>query len=263
MGNVKHARACFLHILHIPHKTIPGFKSVYMKNIGIILAGGSGHRMGSHLPKQFLTLLGKTVLEHSLSAFQLHPDIDEIFIVTHAAYIEKTETIVGQSGFSKVTRILTGGAERYHSTLAALQVCPQAECNLIIHDAVRPLVSQQMITDCIWALEQFAACTTAIPSTDTILVSDATHQYIQDIPTRSFLFNVQTPQAFRKNTLLEVYKTGLQDPAFQPTDDCGVIQKYKPELRIKIVPGHSSNLKITYPEDLITAEKLLSKSQSQ
>lgn len=231
-----------------------------MKNIGIILAGGSGHRMGSHLPKQFLTLAGQTILEHSLSAFQRNSYIDEIFIVTHVDYIQTTAKILQQHPFPKVTHILPGGTERYHSTLSALRICPETDCNIIIHDAVRPLVSQQMISACIKALDDFMACTTAIPSTDTILVSDTTHQYIQDIPARNFLFNVQTPQAFKKNILQEAYKIALEDPTFHPTDDCGAIQKYLPKLKIKIVPGNSSNLKITYPEDLITAEKLLSGS---
>lgn len=231
-----------------------------MKNIGIILAGGSGHRMGNDLPKQFITLQGQTILEHSISAFQQNPDIDEIFIVTHVKYIQETEQILQAHLFPKVTLVLPGGNERYHSSLAAIKACPKTECNLIIHDAVRPLVTQQMITDCIDAMNEFMACTTAIPSTDTILAGDPTRQYVEDIPDRHYLFNVQTPQAFRKNILQQAYNRGLEDPAFRPTDDCGVIKKYMPEIKIKIVPGNPSNLKITYPEDLITAERLLSVS---
>lgn len=236
-------------------------KMVLMKNIGIILAGGSGHRMQTSQPKQFLVLSGKTILEHSIQVFQHHPAIDEVFIVTHPDYIPETQRILEQNSFSKVTQLLAGGRERHHSTLTALQACPEAECNLIIHDAVRPLVVGHMITDCLQALTDHLACTTAIPSTDTILVSDPTHRYIEDIPVRNFLFNVQTPQAFRKSILQRAYQAGMQDTAFHPTDDCGVVKKYTPEIKIKIIPGSSSNLKITYPEDLITAEKLLS-SQS-
>lgn len=98
---------------------------------------------------------------------------------------------------------------------------------------------------------------TAIPSTDTILFSDSTHDYIQEIPDRKFLFNVQTPQAFKKSILEQAYQSALTDPDFHPTDDCGVIQKYLPEIKIKIVAGNPANLKITYPEDLGIAEKLL------
>lgn len=233
-------------------------KFLQMKNIGIILAGGSGHRMRHPLPKQFMTFCGQTVLEHTLHAFQLHPDIDEIFVVTHADYIAETEKILQKGLFPKVTQILNGGAERYHSTLSALRACPPMECNLFIHDAVRPLVSQEIISNCVQALEQHMACTAAIPSTDTILFSDSTYDYIQEIPDRKFLFNVQTPQAFKKSILEQAYQSALTDPDFHSTDDCGVIQKYLPEIKIKIVAGNPENLKITYPEDLGIAEKLLS-----
>lgn len=229
-----------------------------MKNIGIILAGGSGQRMGNELPKQFLPLAGQTILEYSLDAFQENEDIDEIFIVTHANFIGKTEEILKQHPCSKVTQILTGGSERYHSTLAALKACPEADCNLIIHDAVRPLVSRQMISDCIAQLQTHSACTTAVPTTDTILCSDATRTTIQEIPNRHFLFNVQTPQAFRKSVLIAAYEKIGQAPDFHPTDDCGVVKRFLPEVDIKIIPGSHSNLKITYPEDLVQAEKLLS-----
>ncbi|MDE5610830.1 MAG: 2-C-methyl-D-erythritol 4-phosphate cytidylyltransferase [Odoribacter sp.] len=229
-----------------------------MKNIGIILAGGSGQRMGNELPKQFLPLAGQTILEYSLDAFQENEGIDEIFIVTRANFIEKTEEILKQHPCSKVTQILAGGSERYHSTLAALKACPETDCNLIIHDAVRPLVSQQMISDCIAQLHTYSACTTAVPTTDTILCSDTTRTTVQEIPNRHFLFNVQTPQAFRKSVLVAAYEKMGQDLDFHPTDDCGVVHKFLPKVEIKIIPGSHSNLKITYPEDLVQAEKLLS-----
>lgn len=214
--------------------------------------------MGNALPKQFLPLAGRTILEYSLDAFQQHEGIDEIFIVTRAEFMEKTEAILKQHPCSKVTRILPGGSKRYHSTLAALQACPAADCNLIIHDAVRPLVARQMISDCIAQLQTHSACTTAVPTTDTILYSDATCTTVREIPDRRFLFNVQTPQAFRKSVLIAAYGKIGQDPDFHPTDDCGAVKRFLPEIDIKIVPGSHSNLKITYPEDLVQAEKLLS-----
>ena len=228
-----------------------------MKTIGSILAGGTGSRMGSSMPKQFLLLGGKTVLDHSLNAFQQHSAIDEIYIVTHPDFIPQTQELLQKGYYPKVSRILTGGKERYHSTLSALQACPREECKLIIHDAVRPLVTARMITDCIQALNETAACTTAIPTTDTILVSDDNRRYLQSVLARKFLFNVQTPQAFLKSSLEKAYRKAMTDPAFCPTDDCSVIKRYLPEIGIKLIEGHSTNLKITYPEDLITAEKML------
>lgn len=228
-----------------------------MKNIGIILAGGSGLRMGKELPKQFLLLESKTILEHSLTAFQNNRYIDEIFVVTNPQYLTETENLLKHSPYPKVSRILCGGKERYHSTLAALEACPETGCNLIIHDAVRPLVQDQMITNCIEALKTFTACTTAIPATDTIIVSNPSHDAVREIPDRQYLYQVQTPQAFHKTTLVEAYHRALQSPEFHPTDDCSVVKKYLSEQTIKLLPGSPSNLKITYPEDLLTAGKLL------
>lgn len=109
-----------------------------MKNIGVILAGGSGRRLGSELPKQFIVIAGKTVLAHTLHTFEKHERIDEIIIVVHKDYIKETEEIVRLEGFQKVKHIVPGGKERYASTLAALNVYKEEKCNLIIHDARPP-----------------------------------------------------------------------------------------------------------------------------
>ena len=228
-----------------------------MKNIGVILAGGSGRRLGSELPKQFLVIAGKTVLAHTLHTFEKHERIDEITIVVHKDYIKETEQIVLLEGFQKVKYIVPGGKERYHSTLAALNVYKENKCNLIIHDAVRLLVTTQIIDEVIEALEKYEACTTAIPSTDTILQSDVSRQFVHDIPDRSTLFQVQTPQGFHSDTLTEAYRKALSDPQFFSTDDCGVVKRYMPEIPIKITQGLPFNIKLTYKEDISIIEKLL------
>ena len=218
-----------------------------MKNIGVILAGGSGRRLGSELPKQFIVIAGKTVLAHTLHTFEKQKRIDEIIIVVHKDYIGETEEIVRLEGFQKVKHIVPGGKERYHSTLAALNVYKEEKCNLIIHDAVRLLVTSQIIDDVIEALESHEACTTAIPSTDTILQSDTSRQFVNSIPDRSTLFQVQT----------EAYNKALTDPEFFSTDDCGVVKRYMPEIPIKITKGLPFNIKLTYKEDISIIEKLL------
>lgn len=227
------------------------------KNIGIILAGGSGQRVGGERPKQLMVIAGKTVLEHSLTVFQNNRSIDEIIIVGNAGYLQEIRTIANKETYPKVSHIISGGAERHHSTLAALEKCGEEECNLIIHDAVRPLVTTQMIDENISALTDCDACTTALPTTDTILESDPEHAYVRSIPDRTLLYNVQTPQSFKKTTLQRAYTLALQDPCFHSTDDCGVVCHYLPATRIKIVIGTSSNLKLTYKEDIQVIEKLL------
>lgn len=231
-------------------------------NVAILLAGGSGRRMGGPEPKQFIQIAGKTILEHSIRAFHQHADIDEIVIVAHADYIDRISQIA--SPYSKVCHIVSGGKERYHSTIAAIACYRnrlaadehQAAINLLIHDAVRPLVSQRIISDCIAALRQYRAVDVAIPCTDTIVEVDASGAICRITP-RSMLRNVQTPQCFRLETIAQAYEIGLKDPNFITTDDCGVVHRYLPQESIFVVDGDTTNIKVTYPEDLILAEKVL------
>lgn len=228
-----------------------------MKNIGVILAGGSGKRMGSDIPKQFLNLAGKTVLEHTIEKFDVHPQIDEITLVVSEQEIERTQAILKPNTYSKVKHIVPGGRERYHSSLAAIEVYKECECNLLIHDAARPMVTERIISDVISALKEFQAVNTAIPATDTIIETDASHTFIQRIPDRNLLYLVQTPQGFDRQTLAKAYEKALQDPHFITTDDCSVVRKYLPDVQIKIVKGDTRNLKLTYAEDLALLEFLI------
>lgn len=226
-------------------------------NVAVLLAGGSGRRMGGPEPKQFIEVAGCTILEHSIRAFSQHPSIDEIVIVSHADYIERVSEIA--KPYPKVAHITPGGKERYDSSLAAIalyktQVNPKV--NILIHDCVRCLVSPRIITDCIQALGQYEAVDVAIPCTDTICeVNEDGH--IVRIPARSSLRNVQTPQGFHLEIIDRAYTLGLKDPDFVTTDDCGVVHHYLPDTPIYVVQGESTNIKITYPEDLILAEKIL------
>jgi 2-C-methyl-D-erythritol 4-phosphate cytidylyltransferase len=229
-----------------------------MTNIAVILAGGSGHRFGGDLPKQFLNVAGKTILEHSVDAFERNAGINEICIVVHPDYVSLLESIVLHNRWSKVTRLLKGGDERYLSSMAAIEACrPETDVCLVFHDAVRPLVSQRIINDVITALDDNKAVAVAVPATDTILERETGSSYIGRIPDRRTLMYVQTPQAFRYETIAEAYRIGLQDKDFQPTDDCGVVRKYLPQERIYIVEGDDENIKLTYPKDSWLVERIL------
>lgn len=230
-------------------------------NIAVLLAGGSGRRMGGPEPKQFIQIAGRSILEHSIRAFHQHEGIDQIVIVAHADYIDRIRKIAAP--YPKVQHVVPGGKERYDSSLAAIAVGKelsvlnsQFSINLLIHDAVRPLVSQRIITDCLNALQQYKAVDVAIPCTDTIIEVNA-EGHICHITPRSMLRNVQTPQCFRLETIDEAYRIGLNDPNFITTDDCGVVHRYLPEEPIFVVEGDTTNIKVTYPEDLILAEKVL------
>lgn len=218
--------------------------------------------MGGPEPKQFIQVAGRTILEHSIRAFSQHPGIDEIVIVSHADFLDRVREIAGP--YPKVRHIVPGGKERYDSTLAALRLYGDAACseakahatNILIHDAVRCLISQRIISDCIQALTTFEAVDVAIPCTDTIIEINPEGS-ITRIPQRSLLRNVQTPQGFHLDTISRAYAIGLEDPHFTTTDDCGVVHRYLPKVPIFVVDGDSTNIKITYPEDLILAEKIL------
>ena len=226
-----------------------------MKNIAVILAGGTGQRLGEALPKQFLKVAGKKVIEHTLDAFQNHPLIDEIIVVSNPSYIEEMESIAVRNEYTKLKKILAGGKERYHSSLAAINACEDESANLIFHDAVRPLVNDRILSDCIVALKTYEAVDVAIKTTDTIIqVNDA--ETICGIPARSSLRNGQTPQAFHYATIKRAYELALRDPYFITTDDCGVVYKYLPHVQVHIVKGEQFNMKLTYKEDLFLLDKL-------
>lgn len=225
-----------------------------MKNIAVILAGGSGRRLGETLPKQLLKIAGKKVIEHTLLVFQNHPLIDEIVVVSHADYIRDMEDIAIRNHYTKLKKILAGGEERYHSSLAAINAYSE-EVNLIFHDSVRPLVNERIITDCIHALERYNAVDVAVPTTDTIIQVDDNNE-ITKIPARSMLRNGQTPQAFKWSIIKRAYELALKDPGFKTTDDCGVVLKYLPDEPIYVVKGEQFNMKLTYKEDLFLLDKL-------
>lgn len=225
-------------------------------NIAIILAGGSGTRLGGQLPKQFLQVAGKTILEHTIDAFERNARIDEVAIVSRPDFVEDVKQLIAQGNHPKVHKVLAGGKERYDSSLAAIRAFTNDADNLLLHDAVRPLVSQRVIDDCLDALATYRAVDVAIKATDTIIRVDA-DECICEIPPRAQLRQCQTPQCFRRGLIKEAYDVALSDPNFVATDDCSVVCKYMPDEPILVVPGDVFNIKITYAEDLTQAEHLL------
>jgi len=232
--------------------------STPLRNIAVILAGGSGHRLGGEVPKQLLRLGGMTLLERSICAFERSPLIDGIAIVCRHDLLNAVAEIVKKGNHTKVERLLTGGSERSDSSLAAIKAYP-TECHLIFHDAVRPLVSLAVIGRCVAALGQYRAVGTAIAATDTIL-EVSSGGLLRSIPPREQMRQAQTPQAFLRSVISAAYRNALADPAFHATDDCGVVARYLPDEPIAIVEGDVRNIKITYPTDLAVAETLLRQS---
>ncbi|WP_440444123.1 D-ribitol-5-phosphate cytidylyltransferase [Phascolarctobacterium sp.] len=229
-------------------------------NVAIILAGGVGSRLGLGKPKQFMKVAGKTVLEHTVDAFQKHNLIDEIVIVMHANYVHDAESMLLKNHWTKVKRILNGGSERYESSLVAIKAYENTsnkdQINFIFHDAVRPLVSKRIIDETISALSNYDAVDVAIPAVDTIIEVDKSKKFINSIPNRSFLNRGQTPQAFKYTTIQRAYELAMRDSHLQATDDCGIVRKYLPKTEIYVVQGAEQNIKLTYPEDIYVLDKL-------
>jgi 2-C-methyl-D-erythritol 4-phosphate cytidylyltransferase len=154
--------------------------------------------------------------------------------------------------------VISGGPSRVESTRCAIEALGGEECDVLLHDAARPLVDQRIIADCVAALATHRAVGVAVPSSDTIaVVSDGV---MTAIPRRDSLVRVQTPQGFRLSVIRRAHELAAADPRFgdlPATDDCGIVLRYLPDVGVHVVPGSEHNLKITFPRDLAVAEALL------
>jgi 2-C-methyl-D-erythritol 4-phosphate cytidylyltransferase len=229
-----------------------------MRTIAVVLAGGSGRRFGGDMPKQVRQLAGRTLLEHCVAAFDQAPAVDEVLVVIAAELARQTAAELRH--YRKLTGIVTGGSARTDSTRQAIAAisAQAADCNVLFHDAARPLVDQRIIADCVTALGDWQAIGVVVPSADTIVeVSDGV---LGRVLPRESLARCQTPQGFRLSVIRRAYELAAADPGFaamSATDDCGVVRRYLPDVPIGAVPGSERNLKITYPTDLDLAETLL------
>lgn len=225
------------------------------RNIAVVLAGGSGRRMGTNVPKQYLEIRGRMVIEYAIDAFDKNPHIDEVAVVVSADNVETMQEIASANSWSKLARILVGGKERYDSSLSAINAYRDEDCNLIFHDAARPLVTQKIIDDVVEKLQTCQAVGVAQPSVDTILfIEDG---IIKSVPDRNTLRRAQTPQGFDISIIRNAYEIGLQDPNFKATDDCGIVLCYRPDIPVHIVDGDEACMKITYKSDCKLLEQYL------
>lgn len=218
---------------------------------GIILASGTGSRTGLDIPKQFLKLAGKPVLEHTLRAFAHCEAIDEIVIVSHPDFMDRVRKIV-DSLSEKQIKIVGGGASRQDSSYRGILACPEAT-NVVIHDAVRPLLSPTLIAKVVADLKDHDAIDVCIPATDTII--NRLGKYISSIPSRENMMLGQTPQAFRRELILRAHLLAQESGVMDCTDDCGLVLRLK--LPVFIEVGEQTNMKITYLNDIYVAERLL------
>jgi 2-C-methyl-D-erythritol 4-phosphate cytidylyltransferase len=227
-----------------------------LRNIAVVLAGGVGSRIGADVPKQLLEIGGRTILGHAIAAFDSHPEVDEVIVMMAPGFVDRARGIVESGGYTKVSVVLEGAETRSGTTVRALDQLGDEECNVLLHDAARPLVTRRIISDCIEALHDHRAVNVAVPSADTIIEVTAENT-IAAVPPRALLRRVQTPQAFRASVIKAAYARAEGDHGFTATDDCSVVLRYLPEEPIWVVTGDERNLKVTTPTDLALAESLL------
>lgn len=224
-------------------------------NIAIILAGGHGARFlneSNKLPKQFYEFCRKEVIAYSLETFNKHSLIDKIIIVSNIEYIKKTEEIVKKYNFDKVIAVVPGGVTRQASVYSAIHYLTYNEnvgnANVIIHDAARLLVSNQVITSNIKALESCNAVTTILPCTDSIIYSEDGEQYTNSLD-REKIYMVQTPQSFKLDVLRSAHKFAQSLNIMDSSDDASLMKLLNEN--VILVKGNKANMKLTTEEDLI------------
>jgi 2-C-methyl-D-erythritol 4-phosphate cytidylyltransferase len=220
-----------------------------MKNIAVVLAAGTGQRFGHAVPKQFVVVDGKMLIEYSLAAFQQHADIAEIALVLPENYVIEMRNKL-QKHYDKLKYIIAGGAERYLSSYQAIKLYEnEPEANLLLHDAARPFISQDIINQVIDKLQTAKAVMVAMPATDTIALVDETAQ-VTSVLNRQQCYQVQTPQAFRLSLLRKAFQKAINEQYSHATDDCGLVMRYFPNEPIAVVVGNVQNGKITTEYDL-------------
>ena len=223
-----------------------------MSTTAIILAGGTGTRFNSLEPKQFLEIGGKTLLEICLNRFHDHEGIDGIILICPASHLAMAERIA--AGFSKIKKVLPGGASRQGSSAIGVHAAAGAG-NVLIHDAARALVTEPVISRVLAALAEGCAVMPVMPVGDTTVRVDEAG-LVNAVLDRDKLRRVQTPQGFKLDIMRQAHELAQREGFRDASDDCSLVLRYK-LASVITVAGDPENIKITYPSDLIMAKAIL------
>ena len=225
-----------------------------MKTIALIPSAGSGSRMGTKAKKPYLSLLDKPILAHTLLAFEQCPLINEVVLIVAEDEIDYCKiSIVEPFKIRKVNKIIAGGPKRQDSVWEGLKTLND-DCELVmIHDGVRPFVSQEILKKSVHETAKSGATVVAVPVKDTIKIMSKKAEVLETID-RSRIWAVQTPQTFARDILKRAYKKTFED-GFYGTDDASLVERLG--VKVKIIPGSYDNMKITTPGDLTLGEAIL------
>lgn len=220
-----------------------------MKVTALIVAGGSGTRMGNEKNKVFLPLFGKTIIEHTLEVFFSSNYIDDIIVVTRKQDIKECMCLFADK--EKNVKIVQGGKTRQESVYNGLKEC---FCDIVvIHDAARPLIKKEILEKSIISCKEYGAAAVGVSCVDTLKRTNA-DGFITETVDRENIYRIQTPQTFYLKDIKSAHLNAINNN-FTTTDDCALYEKYIGN--IKIVPGNETNIKITFPNDILFAEAIL------
>lgn len=221
-----------------------------MKKIAIIVAGGTGQRMGSVVPKQFLEIEGKAILLHTIDQFTAAFSDIELVIVLPQGYIQEGQTLLAQNGYNKNIQFVAGGETRFQSVKNGLNKVSK-DAIVFVHDAVRCLLTPALIQRCYQQAAEKGSAIPAVSATDTVRLIQGTGHVLLD---RENVMLIQTPQTFQADLLLEAFK---QDYVPEFTDEANVVEANGKS--VYLVDGEFENIKITRPLDLAIAAYILAK----
>ncbi|MBN1072375.1 2-C-methyl-D-erythritol 4-phosphate cytidylyltransferase [Clostridium botulinum] len=227
-------------------------------NIGIILAGGIGSRMGLvDRPKQFIDVYGKPILIHTLEAFDMHSQIDAIAVVCLPEWQEDVMIWLRKYEINKVKWLVDAGKTRQESVYNGLKTIRKDVADddiVVIHDSARPLISNRIISDNIVGAKEYKAVDTVISSADTIIRS-LDGDTIENVPVRKELYLGQTPQSFEYKLIVEAHEYAQKNIIADATDDCQLVLKRS--IPVRLVQGDKLNFKITTMEDLLLLKAIV------
>ena len=212
-------------------------------NIAIILAGGSGTRFKSKIPKQYFKIGNKSIINYTIDAFEKSSLIDKVIIVVDKKYIND----ISKKNPKHI--VVSGGKSRFESSYNGILACPKNSKKVLIHDAARPFISQEIITSCIEALNNYEAVVTSIQTTDTVI--RVKNMEILQVEDRNQIFLNQTPQGFKYKTILDAHKNRTGSV----TDDISLLDLNK--TKCKVIKGSKKNIKITTNDDIQFAMHIL------